>query len=90
MPLTAPVPGALGELLNSDCVLASAYLLAGQGYIFVAPEDSPLIIEDDEGRALRPGYHVTAQEGWMNDPNGLFEYGNNTHILYQARLARLS
>lgn len=52
--------------------------------MFVRPESSPLLIEDGEGAALRPGYHITAQEGWMNDPVGMFEYMNNTHVLYQA------
>jgi hypothetical protein len=52
--------------------------------MFVDPELSPVLIEDGEGAALRPKYHITAQEGWMNDPVGMFEYMNNTHVLFQV------
>lgn len=26
-----------------------------------------------EAQALKPGYHITAATGWMNDPNGMTE-----------------
>ena len=36
----------------------------------IAPED-------------RPGFHLCARTGWMNDPNGLSWYGGQYHLFYQ-------
>ena len=31
----------------------------------------------------RPGFHLSARVGWMNDPNGLSWYGGQYHLFYQ-------
>lgn len=31
----------------------------------------------------RPGFHFSAQRGWINDPNGLFYYRGLYHMFYQ-------
>lgn len=31
----------------------------------------------------RPGFHLSAVTGWMNDPNGFSEYGGEYHLFYQ-------
>ncbi|KAK9835357.1 hypothetical protein WJX81_004418 [Elliptochloris bilobata] len=36
------------------------------------------------GEVLKPGFHITAPSGWMNDPNGLFQSQLGVfHIFYQ-------
>jgi hypothetical protein len=35
---------------------------------------------------LKPGFHITAPAGWMNDPNGMFQSREGVyHVFYQAR-----
>ena len=37
------------------------------------------------GEALKPGFHITAPTGWMNDPNGLFQSQQGIfHVFYQV------
>ena len=31
----------------------------------------------------RPGFHLSARTGWMNDPNGFGRYGGKYHLFYQ-------
>ncbi len=31
----------------------------------------------------RPGFHLSARVGWMNDPNGFSYYGGKYHLFYQ-------
>ena len=35
------------------------------------------------GDADRPSYHLTPPANWLNDPNGLIEYGGRYHVFYQ-------
>ena len=43
--------------------------------------------EEEQERAIaqneRPGFHLCARVGWMNDPNGLSLYGGQYHLFYQ-------
>ena len=43
--------------------------------------------EEDRERAIspeeRPGFHLSARVGWMNDPNGFSRYGGQYHLFYQ-------
>lgn len=41
------------------------------------------INENQIDRQLRPGYHVTAPVGWINDPNGFSVYQGKAHLFYQ-------
>ncbi|MEW5308893.1 MAG: hypothetical protein WDW38_000814 [Sanguina aurantia] len=37
-----------------------------------------------EAAALqKPGYHITPQGGWCNDPNAPFQYNSSTHVFFQ-------
>ena len=38
--------------------------------LFIKPED-------------RPGFHLGARVGWMNDPNGFSYYKGQYHLFYQ-------
>lgn len=33
---------------------------------------------------LRPKFHITGDEGWINDPNGLIKFGGKYHVFYQS------
>ncbi len=35
------------------------------------------------GDRHRPGYHYLPPKNWMNDPNGLFQWGGRYHLFYQ-------
>ena len=35
------------------------------------------------GDQHRPGYHYQPPKNWMNDPNGLFQWGGRYHLFYQ-------
>ena len=43
--------------------------------------------EEEHGRAItpeeRPGFHLSARTGWMNDPNGLSWHDGQCHMFYQ-------
>lgn len=43
------------------------------------------LLDVEEGKAFRPGYHIIAPTGWMNDPVGIFEFRNVTHVFFQVR-----
>ena len=63
----------------------SLSLRAGHFWQSIDPDLAPPTVEGGEGEALRPGYHLTAEAGWMNDPNGMFELNNITHVFYQVQ-----
>lgn len=42
-------------------------------------EVSEKLIKKEE----RPGFHLSARTGWMNDPNGFSYYGGKYHMFYQ-------
>ncbi|NTU82010.1 MAG: glycoside hydrolase family 32 protein [Chloroflexales bacterium] len=37
----------------------------------------------DPGDPQRPIYHITPRSGWLNDPNGLIQWGEQVHLFYQ-------
>ncbi len=43
--------------------------------------------EEEQERAIapedRPGFHLSARVGWMNDPNGFSRFGGLYHMFYQ-------
>ena len=49
--------------------------------IFLA--DEPVDPGEIYRERLRPQFHFSSRRGWNNDPNGLFYYGGEYHLLYQ-------
>lgn len=39
--------------------------------------------ESENREAFRPEYHHTPEQGWMNDPNGMFYLDGEWHLYYQ-------
>ena len=39
---------------------------------------------------LRPQFHFTAREKWLNDPNGLVYYGGEYHLFFQRHAAGMT
>ena len=68
----------LGKQLIVEYEGASASSLDG---IALAEEPAPL--EELYRERLRPQFHFSSRRGWNNDPNGLFYYGGEYHLLYQ-------
>ena len=40
-------------------------------------------MEQKIGKEERPGFHLAARVGWMNDPNGFSRYDGEYHLFYQ-------
>ena len=40
-------------------------------------------MKEMKGKLLRPNFHVHAEEGWINDPNGLVYFNGRYHAFYQ-------
>lgn len=45
------------------------------------PTDASVHLQE----TFRPGFHFTAQSGWLNDANGLFYYKGRWHLFHQHR-----
>ena len=45
--------------------------------------DEPVPPESLYRERLRPQFHFSSRRGWNNDPNGLFYFGGEYHLLYQ-------
>jgi sucrose-6-phosphate hydrolase SacC (GH32 family) len=58
------------------CVAAAAALLAAD---FARADPG-----DVYGELYRPGYHLSPQRHWTNEPNGLVQFGGAWHVFYQA------
>ncbi len=41
------------------------------------------ITERKQEGVEKPGFHLSARVGWMNDPNGFSFYGGKYHLFYQ-------
>ena len=37
----------------------------------------------DNGNKLRPTFHITGGDGWINDPNGLVVFRGRYHVFFQ-------
>ena len=38
---------------------------------------------DPQESTLRNGFHLMAPTGWLNDPNGLCQLGDQSHVFFQ-------
>lgn len=47
--------------------------------VSTSPSGAPTLRQERH----RPGFHFTAPENWINDPNGLLYYGGSYHLFYQ-------
>lgn len=43
-------------------------------------------VSAQQAAALKPAFHITGAQGWINDPNSMFERNGTYHVFYQVRL----
>lgn len=63
--------------LKTILVMAAASLFSGCSGQSSVAQNFP------EEQLYRPNYHFTPQNGWMNDPNGLFYLDGTYHLFFQ-------
>ncbi|EIE20550.1 hypothetical protein COCSUDRAFT_67413 [Coccomyxa subellipsoidea C-169] len=81
-PALAPAPLASGQSMLSDPSNPKTNNPAITGQSF--PKGGGDRVSAPEAQALKPGYHITAAMGWMNDPNGMFQNKAGIyHVFYQ-------
>lgn len=62
----------LSDAPGASCALARTYSSP-------LPHDSETLYKE----RLRPGYHFSPRNGWLNDPNGLVHHEGVYHLFYQ-------